>query len=641
MLAKYYDEVGAGYAPTICKTVYDSKTPHGREVSREGAFGVDAKLCFEVKVPRRLGASGVVLRIAPDGGAQGDIPLELGEGDLHSDSFSVTLDLGELCSVRESGLFYYEFLFLRGYETLFTDTYNNVDFELSKSSAGRFRLLVHSADYKVPDWFGSNIIYHVFVDRFFKTEKFALRDGAVLESDWDNGIPQYADVPGGDVANNVFFGGDLDGVCEKLDYLEGLGVGTVYLSPIFDSPSNHKYDTADYTRIDEMFGGEEAFDRLIAEIKKRGMKLVLDGVFNHTGDDSRYFDRYGKYDDMGAYQSPASPYFNWYNFKSYPDEYECWWNIRIMPRLKQERRECREFFTAPGGICARYVKRGIDGWRLDVADELCDEFLDELRESVKQVSDQAVIIGEVWENAAEKQSYGKRRRYFQGKQLDSVMNYPLRNGIIDFVLRGDGNMLYDILTEIYSSYPRQVCDGLMNLIGTHDTERILTVLGDAETETMSNPELAVFKLPPRQRELARRRLIMASTLQYTVFGTPSLYYGDEAGVEGGRDPFCRLPYPWGREDKVLLEHYRRLGQIRRTHKAYAGGDFRILEHGDGYIAFERSADGERIITVANSGRAARKFSVPGNYINLLTDEQICGNVMLDGGRVAVLKLQEV
>ncbi|MBR4292508.1 MAG: hypothetical protein IKT54_02735, partial [Clostridia bacterium] len=363
MLAKYYNEVGAGSAPTITKTLYNKNSPVGVDVSREGAFSIDSTVRFDITVPRRLGGAGVVLRIAKDGEEYRDIPLELGEGNSYADSFFVSLDMKKICADNESGLFYYEFLFLRGYETLFTDTYNNVDFQLSKCSAGRFRLLVYSDDYKVPKWFGNNIIYHVFVDRFFKTGKFALRDGAVLNNDWESGIPQYADVPGGDVANNVFFGGDLDGITQKLDYLEALGVGTIYLSPIFDSPSNHKYDTADYERIDEMFGGEAAFDRLISESKKRGIKIILDGVFNHTGDDSKYFDRCGKHGDEGAYQTPASPYFKWYSFKNYPNEYECWWNIKIMPRLKQERRECREYFTSANGICAKYVKRGISGWR--------------------------------------------------------------------------------------------------------------------------------------------------------------------------------------------------------------------------------------------------------------------------------------
>ena len=639
MLAKYCDIVGAGAVPTIAKIVYDSAHPHGRDASREGAFGVNSRLRFDVTVPRRLGASGVVLRIAHDGGADGDIPLELGDYRDGADCYSVTLDLSELCQDGDSGLFYYEFLFLRGWQTLFTDSVNNVDFELTASSASRFRLLVHSADYKVPDWFGRNIIYHVFVDRFAQSgDNLVIRDGAVINDDWYGGIPQYAETPGGEVANNMFFGGTLDGVTEKLDYLASLGVGTIYLSPVFDSPSNHKYDTGDYTKIDPMFGGEEAFDRLIAETQRRGMKVMLDGVFNHTGDDSRSVNRYSKYADTGAYESMASPYFKWYNFREYPDEYECWWNIHIMPRLRHDREECRRYFTAPDGIGARYIKRGVSAWRLDVADELCDSFLDEFRESVKAASDgNAVVLGEVWENAADKLAYGARRRYLQGKQLDSVMNYPFRNGVIAFVLHGDGHMLYDILTEIYASYPRQVCDALMNLLGTHDTERILTVLADADTDIMTNAALAEFRLSEEQRNIARKRLMIASVLQYTVYGTPSLYYGDEVGSEGGRDPFCRMPFPWGREDETLLAHYRRLGEIRKTEQVYGGGDFKILEYGDGYFAFERSKNGECIVTLLNSGHDEHTFCVPEKGKNLFTNEYICTDVTLGPMEFAIIK----
>ena len=639
MLAKHYDIVGAGIAPTIRKTVYDNASPAGRDATREGAFGVLSKLRFDVNVSRRLGASGVVLRIAKDGQQYGDIPLEIGEYSDGADNYSVTLDLGELCGDDRSGLFYYEFLFLRGWNTLFTDSRNNVDFELSETSENRFRLLVYSDDYKVPAWFGKNIIYHIFVDRFAKSQQnFSVRDGAVANNDWYGGIPQYAEVPGGEVANNMFFGGTLDGIVQKLDYLESLGVGTLYLSPIFDSASNHKYDTGDYTKIDEMFGGDAAFDRLVAETKKRGMKIMLDGVFNHTGDDSRYFNRYSNYNDIGAYESMSSQYFKWYNFRNYPDEYECWWNVRIMPRLRHDREECRRYFTAPEGIGARYIKRGIDAWRLDVADELNDDFLDEFRASVKEASGgEAIVLGEVWENAADKQAYGIRRRYLQGKQLDSVMNYPLRNGILAFVLHGDGQMLYDILTEIYSSYPRQVCDALMNLLGTHDTERILTVLADADTDIMANAELAEFRLMDEQRNIARKRLMLASVLQYTVYGTPSLYYGDEAGIEGGRDPFCRMPFPWGREDSVLLEHYRKLGELRKNESVYVGGEFEILEFGDGYFAFVRFDDKDHIVTLLNVGQDNRAFSVPGIYKNVMTGERICNNVMLKTMEFAILK----
>ena len=638
MLPKLTDEIGAGAVPYLKKQLF---APGGEvtDVTPLGAFPVTHRLGLCLCVPVRLGITGVTLRLCHDGAPYGDIPLDISESPLGVDCYRHTLELSELCVGRRSGLFYYEFILHRGRETLFYDTVNNVDMTLSGETSGRFMLLVYEDDFDVPRWLGSNIIYHIFVDRFGKTGRnLFVRDDAVLNPDWGGGIPSYAEVPGGDVANNDFFGGTLYGVVERLDYLASLGVGTLYLSPIFDAYSNHKYDTGDYEHVDAMFGGDAALDRLLAATAERGMHVILDGVFNHTGDDSRYFNRYGRYADVGAYQSVASPYFKWYNFREYPDSYECWWNIRILPRLRQDNPDCRRYFTGDDGIGARYMRRGVSGWRLDVADELNDDFLDEFRASAKRAScGEGIIIGEVWENAADKMSYGQRRRYLQGRQLDSVMNYPVRNAIIDFILRGDGRLLYDTLTAIYASYPPQVSHSLMNLLGTHDTERILTVLADARTDMMSNAELAVFRLSPQQRETAKRRLMLASTIQYTIYGTPSLYYGDEAGMEGGRDPFCRMPFPWGREDAELTAHYRRLGQIRRE-PVYSWGDFRVLEHGDGVIAFERTRAGERIVTAANCSDTPHLFEgMTQSYKDLLTEDEYSGNVTLEPMRAAVLK----
>lgn len=639
MLPKLSDQVGRGALPRLEKYLYDTADDKASDVSRLGAFPASHRLKLCLHVPVRLGITGVVLRLHRDGAPYGDIPLDIDLCNGEDDVYLHTLELSALCVGRPSGLFFYEFLFFRGRETLWSDTVNNVDMRLATESGGRFLLLVYEPDFTVPRWLGSNIIYHIFVDRFGKSGgNLLIRDGAVLNPDWDNGVPSYAEVPGGEIANNDFFGGSLDGVCERLDYLASLGVGTLYLSPIFDAYSNHKYDTGDYENVDAMFGGNAALDRLLAATARRGMHVILDGVFNHTGDDSRYFNRYGRYAEVGAYQSVASPYYKWYNFRDYPESYECWWNIRILPRLKHENPDCRSYFTGEEGIGARYVRHGVGGWRLDVADELSDEFLDEFRESVKRASGgEAIIIGEVWENAADKQSYGRRRRYLQGRQLDSVMNYPIRNAIIDFVLHGDGQMLYDALTAIYASYPPQVSHSLMNLLGTHDTERILTVLADAGTDMMSNAELATFRLSREQRELAKKRLMIASAIQYTVYGTPSLYYGDEVGLEGGRDPFCRMPFPWGREDSDLLAHYRRLGSARRE-TVYDHGDFAVLEYGEGIFAFERTNGSERIVTAVNCTDAPHSFlSMSQNYKDMLSDDEYFGNVTLGPMKAALLK----
>ena len=580
------------------------KTCNGRDVSLLGAFERGSVITIHATLPRRLGISAVVMRIAPDGGEVCDLPFAFCERQGDADLYRLELSTAALCGDAPYGLFYYEYLFLRGLDTLFSSSVNNVDFELTGASDQRFRLLATSSGFQTPTWFHGGVMYHVFLDRFCRGEgSAALRADAILDEDWESGIPQYPERVGDDLANNVFFGGNLWGVAEKLDYLQGLGVTVLYLSPIFESASNHRYDTADYERIDALLGGEEAFDHLIREAHARGMRVILDGVFNHTGDDSRYFNRRGNYETVGAYQSPESPYADWFRFKEFPDEYEAWWGIEILPRLNHAEPTCRRYFTGEDGIGAKWLRRGADGWRLDVADELSDAFLDELCETVKrETGGEGLLIGEVWENAADKIAYGKRRRYFCGGQLDSVMNYPFRNAVLALLLDGDVETFCNILTELYASYPETVLHSLMNLLGTHDTERILTVLGDPTCGVeCSNRELAVKRLSDSDRACAIERLKLASLLQFTVYGVPSVYYGDEAGMEGYHDPFCRFPYPWGREETSLVEHYRMLGDLRRRHSALREGDFRFLWHDDSAFVFERldPQSGDRILVAVN------------------------------------------
>ncbi len=615
MLARLHQCLEAGAMPVIIKTV-------GREdVSSRGAFALGSVLCFCIKCPRRLGVRAIVMRIARDGEETHDIPLSFFDTRGGEDWYRCELSLdAELCGGKD-GLFYYEFLFLRGLDTLFSHTYNNVDITLSDHSEHKFRLLVHRSDFCVPDWFAGGTMYHVFVDRFFRgAGKTAMRDDAIMNEDWYGGIKQFAPYPGAPVANNEFFGGNLWGVADKLDYLSSLGVTTLYLSPIFKAYSNHKYDTGDYMKVDEMFGGEEALDWLIQKAKTYGMRVILDGVFNHTGDDSRYFNRYGKYDSLGAYQTKDSPYHDWYCFEKFPDDYKSWWGIEILPKINPDSEACRHFLAGTGGVAEKYIKKGIGGWRLDVADELSDAFLDLLSETVKKVSDgEGLIIGEVWENAADKIAYGKRRRYFRGGQLDSVMNYPLRNAILSFVKDGDAMAFYNGLTELYASYPRAVCDSLMNLLGTHDTERILSVLGDTEIEDLDNQTLSCHRMSAEARAKGVALLKMASALQYTVFGVPSLFYGDEVGVEGGHDPFCRMPYPWGQEDGELLAHYRKLGALRREHSVFAHGAFAFLSVGDGFVSFERYDSSERIVVAVN--RSSHSVTLD---LGTLSRDILCG-----------------
>lgn len=606
------------------------KKVNGADASFQGAFATGDIVDFTVEVPRKLGASAVVLRICRDGEGDRDFPLTFSNSALGIDEYILSLNTRELCGEEEEGLFYYEFLFLRGFDTLFTVTHNQVDFTLERQSSDRFVLLLHEADFQPPSWFEGRVMYHIFVDRFCRGDgAVKTRDDVILNEDWENGIPQYPKKNGDKLANNMFFGGNLWGIAEKMEYFKSLGVGVLYLSPIFRAYSNHKYDTGDYLEIDGMFGGEEAFRYLLEEAKKADIRIILDGVFNHTGDNSRYFDRYGEYGGKGAYLDVKSPYRDWFRFKKYPDEYETWWGIQILPKLNHYNPSCREFFVGTGGVGEKYVRMGIGGWRLDVADELSDEFLDEFRATVKDAShNQALIIGEVWENAAVKVAYGKRRRYFQGKQLDSVMNYPLRNGILSFLLDGDAEFLADTLKEIYATYPRSVCNCLMNLLGTHDTERILTVLGEGNERNPdeTNDVLAYKKLDERKLQRGVSLLKIAAGIQYTVYGVPSVFYGDEAGLEGYHDPFCRRPYPWGKENQELLEFYKTLGKIRKEHSVFADGDFHVTCAREAILAYVRENCVERITVIANMNEEPMEYQLDTPAIDLLNGKRYEGSV---------------
>ena len=606
------------------------KTVQEKDRSYSNAFSAKDILKITIKIPRQMQIVSPKLVISRDGGMDFEMLPEYGGYYDGCDCFFLSMHLETLCGDEQNGLFYYELRFEHNYRTLYTNSINNVDFTLSEKPARRFLLLVYEPDFTTPRCFYGGIMYHIFVDRFAKSEKEApVRAGARLDADWQNGTPDFAPYPGAPLKNNQFFGGSLWGVLEKLDYLQSLSVDCLYLSPIFKAYSNHKYDTGDYMEIDEMFGGKEAFERLISECRARGIRIVLDGVFNHTGVDSRYFNKYGSYDSIGAYQSEQSEYSDWYHFIRFPDQYESWWGIEILPKLNIRSRMCRDFFVGKGGVCESYIKQGCGGWRLDVADELTDDFLDRLRAVVKHANPEALIVGEVWENAAEKVAYSSRRRYLRGRQLDSVMNYPTKNAIIDFVRNGDCTFLYNTVTELYASYPRCVCDCLMNILGTHDTERILTALAGSCAEGHSNAELSKLRLDPDARRRGIELLKIASTLQYTLYGFPSVFYGDEAGVEGYRDPFCRMPFPWGREEAELTAHYRFLGKLRRDHGVFAGGDFRVTAHNGGVFAFVRENSSETILILINRASFTIQYQTSAAYRDLYTG--MCGKEFAEIG----------
>ncbi len=459
-----------------------------------------------------------------------------------------------------------------------------------------WQLTVTKCDYKTPNWAKHGVTYQIFADRFCKVgDKPFLKRGR-LHTDWYE-RPDIA-REGVDYRADDFFGGNANGIISKLDYLKDLGVSLIYLSPIFESCSNHRYDTGDYLKIDSLFASEEEFANLVKEADARGIKIMLDGVFNHTGADSRYFNREGTYDTIGAYQSKNSPYYEWYYFTHYPDEYACWWGSTVVPTVNKNAQGFCDLILGDGGVIDKWTKLGVKGWRLDVVDELPIDFTTKLCRRIKKEGEDVLIVGEVWEDASTKIAYSEWRPYFMGEQLDSVMNYPFKEAVLAYTLSGNKDEFVAQVTSVLENYPKESLDVLMNLIDSHDTARALTMLSGVKPP-FSKADRANFWLNSEQYALAKRRLKFASTLQYVLPGVPCVFYGDEAGVQGYEDPLNRVTYPWGREDEELLSHYRALGAFREKYADYLTGETHFVNDGDALI-IERECEKGKLRLVCNN-----------------------------------------
>lgn len=502
----------------------------------------------------------------------------------------------------------------------------------------RWQLTVYDGEAVVPDWLAGGVMYQIFPDRFASsgTPKEGLPAGRTYHQDWYE-QPGWKPNGQGRVTNSDFFGGDLRGIQEKLPYLKSLGVTCIYCNPLFESHSNHRYDTADYSRIDPLLGTEEDFSRLCAAARELGIRIIIDGVFNHTGSDSVYFNREGRYPGPGAYQSQESPYYPWYSFHQWPNSYDCWWNFDTLPNVNESDPSYNEYINGENGIVRKWLRAGASGWRLDVVDELPDPFLDRLCQTVKAEGKDCLVLGEVWEDASNKSAYGVRRRYLLGGQLDTVMNYPFRDAILSFLLgadqgpwpNSDPKEFAEAVENILENYPPQCLHLLMNHIGTHDTERALTVLGGEPAGNRGREWQSAQKLTPEQREIGKKRLKLASLIQYLLPGVPCIYYGDEAGMEGYRDPFNRACYPWGREDQDLVAWYAGLGALRAREKSIlARGGYRTLLAEGNLLALERyapAADGgtDRLVVVVN--RSSRPQSILGAGLELAEGQLLLGD----------------
>ena len=572
-----------------------------------GAVRNCEKLWFNVILPRSLMVSAVELIIHADGINELSVSLvwERMEGE-NEEWWGVPF------TPEKAGLYFYHF----EYTTAFGVSkilHNGDRLGLLNGGSDEWQLTVYDKAFTTPDWLKGGIIYQIFPDRFNSSgKKKNIPKGRRLHRSWDE-EPDWKPDRDGEVFNNDFFGGDLEGIRQKLPYLGELGVTCIYLNPVFESNSNHRYDTADYEKIDPLLGSEEDLKKLCADAKKRGISIILDGVFSHTGDDSVYFNKFGHYDSVGAFQSKESPYYPWFKFRSFPDDYVCWWGFKNLPEVDEENERYREFITGKNGIIKKWQSLGVKGWRLDVADELPDSFLDALRSSIKKADSDAIIIGEVWEDASNKCAYDQRRRYFLGDQLDSVMNYPFAEAIIDFIRSGEVEGFSDKIESILENYPKCAIDVLMNHIGTHDTVRAITRLAGESEEYRDRQWQSEKELSEEEYEKGVALLKLASLIQYTLPGVPSLYYGDEAGMEGYRDPFNRKTYPWGKENKELIDWYKTIGKLRKSCSCFTDGCYYSVSETLSCLCFARKNEKDEALIIVNRNEHAIDYFIPSSW----------------------------
>ncbi len=590
--------------------------------SISGAVAAGSSLWLRVVLPRDFGVTSCSLILSEDGKKDKKIPMVWDNTDGIEEWWQVEI------SLPEPKLLFYRFQYENAWGK--TDIGCTEKSHLGEiCSVNKWQLTVYSPEFSTPDWIKGGIIYQIFPDRFcFSGEKKEnIPSDRIIRNDW-GGTPVYLPDEKGIIRNNDYFCGDFKGIESKLPYIASLGVNCIYLNPICEAHSNHRYDTADYKKPDSLLGTIEDFTSLCNKAKEMGIRILIDGVFSHTGADSVYFNKYGRYKTEGAYNCPDSPYRSWYKFKN-DGTYESWWGIDILPETQEENASFCDFITGENGVIDFWLKAGASGIRLDVADELPDSFLDKVRIAVKRNGKDNFILGEVWEDATNKISHGGRRRFLQGKQLDSVMNYPVRQAIIDFLLTANAEKFMHSVFSITENYPPEALNCLMNHLGTHDTERILSLLSGVNCEGKDRASQANIKISEYNLKKGIKLLKSALVMCYTLPGVPSIYYGDEAGLTGCKDPFNRGCYPWGNENTEIQGFIKTLGELRNNHKVLKDGAFYPISATLGCVAYLRYKEGQkRIFTVINKNPEAITY-----YLNpdMLEMKAILGGARFGSG----------
>jgi len=559
-----------------------------------GAVCCKTEILLRLQIQGKDEPDSVVLRLWQDGSGEEKLTMKLKQEPGDSLIYEVLLT-----APNQTGIIWYYFIVTIQDKIYYygnhSDRLGGVG-RLYETMPPAYQITVYKEGAITPNWFKDGVIYQIFPDRFNNGLNQVLnpKKDSVIHGSWSNNPYYIRDVDTGRIVAYDFFGGNLQGIIDKLPYLQELGISVIYLNPIFAAPSNHRYDTGDYKTVDTMLGDNQVFAQLCAKGKELGIAIILDGVFSHTGSDSIYFNREGNYPGIGAYQSKESIYYQWYRFENHPDNYECWWGIDTLPNVEENEPSYIDFIIeGEDSVIKQWLKLGAKGWRLDVADELPDSFIQKIYKTMKAIDEESVLIGEVWEDASNKESYGKLRQYLQGEEMDAVMNYPFRGITLDFMLgRIDAQSVHRQLMGLAENYPSHNFYAMMNLIGSHDVPRIVTLLGEAP-ENLTVAQQAKYRLPHEKQQLAIARLKMMVLWQMTFPGVPSVYYGDEAGLEGYKDPYNRGTYPWGQENVELLTWHKKMIALRNQYDVFKTGRWISLPaHADVYAYVRTITNGE-------------------------------------------------
>ena len=575
------------------QAIHDSQSLEFRKPF--GAIEVGQKVKLSIKVDREIVVAVQLTMFDGTKLSKGMKKEYLNSGDF---KYSVEIDTSDTL-----GLLEYYFILIDGYDRVY---YGNNDEHLGgigqiyNYNPVPYQVTVYEKSY-VPDWYKEGVVYQILIDRFYNgNEDNAInsrKENSFIYGKWTDS-PMYIKDNMGRIARWDFYGGNIKGIIKKLDYIKSLGANIIQLSPIFKSSSCHKYDTGNYEFIDEMFGTNDEFKELCETAESKGIKIILEAVLSYTSSDSKYFNKLGNYDDIGAYNSPNSKYHDWYKFIKYPYQYESWWGINERPNIKvMEKSYINYIIKNKNSIMKKWLDFGASGWRLNVIDELPDEFIELIRKRIQEVNKEAVLLGDIWDDASNKVSYSKRRKYLQGNEVQAVTNYPLRESLINFA-KGyiTSQRLKQKVMSLYENYPRESFYGNINITGTNDTERILTVLDE-------NIELL--------------RLLVV--IQFTLPGVPLIYYGDETGLKGGKEPDNRRSYPWGKENKFLVEFYKEIANIRNNENGLKKGNLNIYETDSDVFAFERNYENEKVVVIVNISKEQKiikDVNLSGCYVNL-------------------------